>query len=43
MRKDYVGMEAEILQLDVQDVLTASAEFTDPETGDNGIYFPAGN
>lgn len=40
MRKDYVGMEAEILQLDFQDVLTESAEFTDPETGDNGTYFP---
>lgn len=40
MRKDYVGMEADILLFDVQDVLTASAEFTDPETGDNGTYFP---
>ncbi len=40
MRKDYVGMEAEILQLDFQDVLTESAEFVDPETGDNGTYFP---
>ena len=40
MRKAYVGMEADILFLDFQDVLTASAEFTDPNTGDNGTYFP---
>ena len=43
MKKDYVGMQAELLLFTVNDVLTESAEFIDPETGDNGMYFPTGD
>ena len=38
--RNYVAMELKVLILDDEDVLTASAEFKDASTGDNGVWFP---
>ena len=38
--KTYVTLELKIIGLNVEDVLTASAEFQDETTGDNGVWFP---
>lgn len=38
--RNYVAMELRVLVLDEEDVLTASAEFKDETTGDNGVWFP---
>ena len=38
--RNYVAMELELIVLDEEDVLTASAEFKDAATGDNGVWFP---
>ena len=40
MRKSYVTFEAKVLLMETEDVLTASAEFKDATTGDNGVWFP---
>ena len=42
MKKLYEALEAEIVSMD-EDILTKSADFTDPNTGDNGVYFPNGD
>ncbi len=39
MRK-YETLELKLLILEDEDVLTASAEFTDATQGDNGVWFP---
>ena len=39
MRK-YEAFELKLLILEDEDVLTASADFTEAETGDNGVWFP---
>ena len=38
--KHYETPVAKVLLLDAEDVLTASAEFKDATTGDNGVWFP---
>ncbi len=38
--KNYVALELKLLILEDEDVLTASADFTEAETGDNGVWFP---
>ena len=38
--KTYVAIELEVLSLVDEDIITASADFTDTETGDNGVWFP---
>ena len=38
--KNYVTLELNLIILEDEDVLTASADFTDNETGDNGVWFP---
>ena len=38
--KNYVALELKLLVLEEEDVLTASAEFTDANEGDNGVWFP---
>ena len=38
--RNYVAMELSVLVLEDEDVLTASAEFTDTTNGDNGVWFP---
>lgn len=43
MKKTYEVLEAEVVLLDNEDILMKSADFTDPITGDNGIYFPNGD
>jgi hypothetical protein len=40
MKKTYVTFEATWVILEDEDVLTASAEFKDASTGDNGVWFP---
>ena len=40
MRKSYVTFEAKVLLMETEDVITASAEFKDASTGDNGVWFP---
>ena len=37
--KKYVTLELKLLVLEDEDVLTASADFTD-SNGDNGVWFP---
>ena len=37
--KKYVTLELKLLILEDEDVLTASADFTD-SNGDNGVWFP---
>jgi hypothetical protein len=39
MRK-YESLELKVLYLEDADVLTESAEFSEAETGDNGVWFP---
>lgn len=43
MRKSYATFELEVLSIESEDVLTTSADFTDTETGDNGVWFPGQN
>ena len=38
--RNYVALELKVLILEDEDVLTASAEFTDSTQGDNGVWFP---
>ena len=38
--RNYVALELKVLVLEDEDVLTASAEFKDATTGDNGVWFP---
>ena len=38
--KTYVAFELEVLSLVDEDIITASADFTDENTGDNGVWFP---
>ena len=38
--RNYVALELKVLVLEDEDVLTASAEFKDASTGDNGVWFP---
>ena len=38
--KTYVALELEVLSLVDEDIITASADFTDAEQGDNGVWFP---
>ena len=38
--KKYVTLELKLLVLEDEDVLTASADFTDKDLGDNGVWFP---
>ena len=38
--RHYVSLELKVVSLEVEDVLTESAEFKDAETGDNGVWFP---
>ena len=38
--RNYVALELKLLFLEEEDVLTASADFTDSENGDNGVWFP---
>ena len=38
--RNYVALELKLLILEDEDVLTASADFTEAETGDNGVWFP---
>ena len=40
MRKSYEAFEAKVLLMETEDVITASAEFKDATTGDNGVWFP---
>ena len=40
MRKSYEAFEAKVLLMETEDVITASAEFKDASTGDNGVWFP---
>ena len=41
--RNYVAMELKLIVLEADDVLTASAEFKDESTGDNGVWFPGSN
>ena len=38
--RNYVALELKVLILEDEDVLTASADFTDSTQGDNGVWFP---
>ncbi len=38
--RNYVALELKLLVLEDEDVLTASADFTDKDEGDNGVWFP---
>ena len=38
--KKYETLELKMLILEDEDVLTASADFTDATQGDNGVWFP---
>jgi hypothetical protein len=38
--RNYVALELKVLILEDEDVLTASADFTDETAGDNGVWFP---
>ena len=40
--RNYVAMELKVLLMETEDVLTASADFTDTN-GDNGVWFPGQN
>lgn len=40
MRKTYEEPKAKLILLVCEDVLTESADFVDPETGDNGVEWP---
>ena len=40
MKANYVALELEVLTLVNEDVITASADFVDDTTGDNGVWFP---
>ena len=40
MKKTYVTFDATWVVLENEDVLTSSADFTDANTGDNGVWFP---
>ena len=40
MKKPYVTFDAKVLLMETEDVITASAEFKDATTGDNGVWFP---
>ena len=41
--KKYETLELKMLILEDEDVLTASADFTDATEGDNGVWFPGSN
>ena len=41
--KNYETLELKLLILEDEDVLTASADFTDSSEGDNGVWFPGKN
>ena len=41
--RHYVTLELKLIVLEDEDVLTASADFTETETGDNGVWFPGQN
>ena len=41
--KNYETLELKLLILEEEDVLTASADFTDSTAGDNGVWFPGQN
>ena len=41
--RNYVALELKLLILEDEDVLTASADFVEAETGDNGVWFPGKN
>ena len=38
--KNYETFKLKLLILEDEDVLTASADFTDSKEGDNGVWFP---
>ena len=38
--KNYETLKLKLLILEDEDVLTASADFTDSTEGDNGVWFP---
>ena len=38
--RNYEALELKVLILEDEDVLTASADFTDSSEGDNGVWFP---
>ena len=38
--RNYVTLELKMLILEDEDVLTTSADFTDANEGDNGVWFP---
>ena len=38
--RHYVTLQLKLLILEDEDVLTASADFTDSTEGDNGVWFP---
>ena len=38
--RNYVTLELKLIVLEDEDVLTASADFTDVTEGDNGVWFP---
>ena len=38
--RHYVTLQLKLLILEDEDVLTASADFTDATQGDNGVWFP---
>ena len=38
--RNYVALELKLLILEDEDVLTSSADFTDANEGDNGVWFP---
>ena len=40
MKKPYETFDAKVLLMETEDVITASAEFKDASTGDNGVWFP---
>ena len=40
MKKPYLTFDAKVLLMETEDVITASAEFKDASTGDNGVWFP---
>ena len=41
--RNYETVELKVLFLEDEDVLTASADFTDSNEGDNGVWFPGKN
>ena len=41
--RNYVALELKLLILEDEDVLTASADFTDANEGDNGVWVPGNN